>query len=496
MEKHPPLYRNLLTYLGFGIAVLAFIIGVVLIIAEVTIGQSNPYNSLVTYFFIPLLITLGVAFIVFGLIMESRRRKKGGSEEDYLPVINFNVAHTRNYVLISAILLTIFFSVSAVAMYRAFVYTESVSFCGTMCHQIMEPEYSAHQLSPHARVSCVNCHIGEGAEWYVRSKMSGLRQVYRTILGTYELPIKVPIENLRPARETCEHCHWPEKFTGSVERVQWHFWQDDENTPSKYHILMKVGGANRETGKAEGIHWHISRDETVRYWPKDHQRLEIPWVEVTHANGRKTVYTSGDIPEGGPPEEEIRVMDCIDCHNRPAHIYRPPDEMINRALAAGTLDRNLPAIKMNALELLKADYENKDSALIAIRKGMEEAYPGGDDALYKKSDVGEAVQALTKIYDQTQFPNQKINWKTYPNHIGHRTFPGCFRCHNDEHADKEGNTISMDCGNCHDFVFQAHGDDSFGPVTYETQPFQHPGGLEDIWEGSMCTDCHAPDVEM
>ena len=155
-------------------------------------------------------------------------------------------------------------------------------------------------------------------------------------------------------------------FTGSIERIQWHYWYDRNNTPSVYRMLMHVGGTIPETGRSEGIHWHTSRQDTVRYWPRDRQRLDIPWVEVEYEDGSTRVFRGDDAPEDRPPETEIRTMDCIDCHNRPSHIYRPPDEMVNRALAQGTLDRSMPSIKAASVELLTAEYESQAQANEAI----------------------------------------------------------------------------------------------------------------------------------
>jgi hypothetical protein len=494
MKQRAPLSRNLITYIGWSMVLATFAIGIVLIAADLLFHRTSPYNALVTYLVIPVILAVGIIIGFIGIAIEWHWRKKGGLEHR-LPVVDMNVPKTRREFLVVVCFLAVFFGVSAVGTYRGFVFTESTQFCGAVCHSVMHPEYTAYQHSPHARVACVECHIGEGADWYVRSKISGLRQVFRTITQSFELPIEVPVRNLRPARETCEHCHWPEVFTGTIERVQWHFWNDEENTPSKYHILMKVGGANRETGESEGIHWHTSSREIVRYWPEDRQRLLIPWIEVEYANGVKKVFRSDDAPEGRPPESEIRTMDCIDCHNRPSHIFQPPDVMVNRALAAGTLDRKIPSIKEQAVELVGGDYENTQAALDTIESTVRGDYlelenPGEEIAAH---NVDDTISVLKTAFLYTNFPEHGVNWKTHPNHIGHRYFPGCFRCHTEEHQAEDGESISNHCNLCHEFVFQAHGDDAYGPVEYKSQVFQHPGGQEDIWEGSLCTDCHAPE---
>jgi len=496
MKDRTPLYRNLLSYIGFTGATLAFIIGVTLIIADAVMPDTNPYNALVTYLFMPGFIAAGLAVGLLGMFRQWRRRRRGDTREDHLPVIDFNQVRTRRRLLLLFVSLAVFFSVSVIGMYRAFVFTESVAFCGTICHEIMEPEYTAYQYSPHARVACVECHIGEGADWYVRSKLSGLRQVYRTVLNSYELPIEVPIRNLRPARETCEQCHWPEQFVGSTERVQWHFWRDEASTPARYNIWMKVGGIQRETQTAHGIHWHISPWHTVRYWARDYQRLDIPWVEVTGPDGQAKIYQGDDVPAGGPPPGEIRTMDCIDCHNRPSHIYRPPDETVNRALAAGRLSRDLPYIKKFAVTLLKEDFETTAAAITAIADGIRERYPLDDEAPYGADEIRQAIATLTEEYRLTHFPEQEVTWSTYPNHIGHRTWPGCFRCHTEELTAADGSHITAECSQCHDFVFQGQGEEAYGPFTYQSRAFQHPGGMEDVWEGMLCTDCHSPDAEL
>lgn len=490
MAKRAPLRKNLITIVGMAVSIISFALGAVLLVSEFVLENRNPYSAIVTYMIVPGVISMGLGIAVLGIAREWYRRKRRKTDDKPLPVLDFNVKRTRRKTLLVLVILSVFLGVSAVATYRGFLFTESTEFCGTTCHSVMGPEYAAYQHSPHARVPCVACHIGEGADWYVHSKVSGLRQVVRTILGTYEMPIEVPVRDLRPARETCEECHWPEVFTGSVERIEWHFSSDEANTPYRYHILLKVGGQNPETGHSEGIHWHTSSQETVRYWPRDRQRLDIPWVEVEHGDGSTTVYRSSDAPEDTPPADEIRVMDCIDCHNRPSHIFRSPDEMVNRALAAGTIDRNLPGIKAFAVELLTNEHSTHDAARDAFDEAIRQEYGNRQSEGVTEELIEQAIATLDSIYRQTQFPEQGVDWSTYPNHIGHRSFPGCFRCHDEEHSADDGSAISMECSNCHDFIFQANGEAAYGPVVYESTPFEHPG-YAGMHEGMLCTDCHA-----
>ena len=107
----------------------------------------------------------------------------------------------------------------SVAAYPGIEYMDSPQFCGQLCHEVMEPEWAGYQEGPHSRVACIQCHIGPGAPWFVKSKISGLRQVYAVTFNTHSRPIPSPVHDLRPARDTCEQCHWPEKFHGDKIRT-------------------------------------------------------------------------------------------------------------------------------------------------------------------------------------------------------------------------------------------------------------------------------------
>jgi len=486
--------KSLTVLIGWLVTAVAFVLGVILMIAEAMFDQGNPYAGLITYVLLPMAIGFGLFLVMLGTLLDWRQRKKHHDEHRPLPIVDLNSARTRRIFLIVALGVTAFFTVSAVGTYKAFLYTESTEFCGTVCHEVMKPEYVAYKHSPHARVDCVECHIGSGAGWYVKSKLSGLRQVYRTVTRSYELPIEVPVRNLRPARDTCEQCHWPEKFSDSIERVEWHYWFDKNNTPSRYHMLMKIGGVNPRTGNPQGIHWHVSAADTIRYWPRDRQRLDIPWIEVEHADGSKTVYKTLDWEGPAPPEGELREMDCIDCHNRPAHIYKPPSALVNTALAAGRLDHRLPFLKRNSVEILSLDYGSLDEARARIAEEVRRRYPVGSEGSVTEVRQDELIAALTEFYELNHFPEQGVSWKTYPNHIGHLVFPGCFRCHDDKHASDSGEVISKGCDDCHGIVYQAWGDAAYEPVQYRTQPFRHPGGQGDMHEQGLCSDCHAADA--
>ncbi|MBE7559253.1 NapC/NirT family cytochrome c [bacterium] len=352
----PSLLRNPLSFLGWMIATVSFFTGLVLIVTDIIWFSENVYNGIITYMIVPAFLFSGLALVAVGVILEWRRRRRAGlvPEEQRFPHLDLNLPRHRKVLTTIIVATTLVVAISAVGGYQAYHFTESVTFCGEACHKVMTPEFTAYQGSPHARVTCVQCHIGPGANAYVKSKASGLRQVWKYNLDTFELPVAVPIANLRPARETCEQCHWPEKFSGDFKRVFWYFAADEENTARAFHLLMKVGGASTDTGRVGGIHWHVSREDKVEYWASDAKRTSIPWVRVTYADGRSRVYRTRT--RGEPPAEEIRTMDCMDCHNRPSHIYYSPKTSLQKALVSGRLDRRIPRLYGTALELLSENY--------------------------------------------------------------------------------------------------------------------------------------------
>ncbi|HMX95767.1 MAG TPA: cytochrome C, partial [Elusimicrobiota bacterium] len=303
-----------------------------------------------------------------------------------------------------------------------------------MCHSVMEPEDTAHNRSAHARVECVACHIGPGADWFVKSKVTGAYQVYSTIFHKYARPIETPIKNLRPARETCLQCHWPEKFFGARKHVNPHYLSDEKNTPYPITLLVDVGGVGGNGASAgHGIHWHMAIQNKIEYIARDRQRQEIAWVRVTKPNGESVEYDSADRPLS--PEEkqksERRVLDCIDCHNRPSHNYRPPVVEVNQAMSRGDISVDLPFIKRESVKALDQEYPDRNAAQAAIRATLTKYYQDNYPDVYRdrKGDVEKAVASVQAIYAQNFFPEMKVSWRKYPENIGHSRSAGCFRCH-------------------------------------------------------------------
>jgi hypothetical protein len=340
-------------------------------------------------------------------------------------------------------------------LYSAVSYMDSQAFCGKTCHTVMDPEYTAYTNSPHARVACTECHIGPGAPWFVKSKISGTGQVFAVLFQTYPKPIPSPVKALRPARETCQQCHWPKRFSGEKFFVHTEYAADEQNSASTTVAMMKIGGSSfRGTVGIHGM--HVDDKARMQYVATDQHRQVIPQVTYTDPNGRVTVFNATDIKI--KPEElargEHREMDCMDCHNRPTHIFEMPDRALDEAMAQGSIDPKLPFIKRQAMAALRRDYPDSVAAARAISASLENFYRTQYPQVYAANPalVKTASQKVGAIYERNVFPEMKITWGTYPNNLGHTDFPGCFRCHDGNHTSADGRTISNDCATCHNLL--------------------------------------------
>lgn len=405
---------------------------------------QTTYLGILTFMVLPGVFVGGLMIIPFGMYWERRKRRAG------FPVLDFNVARLREVGQTVLLLTMVNLLIISTVSYKGVVFTESIEFCGEVCHTVMEPEFTAYLDSPHSRVECVKCHIGPGASWFARSKLSGVRQVFAVALDTYSKPIETPVHNLRPSKETCEQCHWPKKFAGDRVRVIYGFGDDEENTPNYSVLLMHIGGGG-ETRQG-GIHsWHINPDKRTSYIAADEERQEIPWVQVTEADGTVTEYVAEDFeltPEFMAREQ--RIMDCMDCHNRPSHTFVLPDRAMNTALAEGKIDATLPYIKKIGVAALK-EADGSESSLEGIGEKIRTFYETeyADVFTSRRDAIEGAVSAIQEICSKNVFPDMNIGWGNYPNHIGHTDFPGCFRCHDDSHTSSEGAVIMQDCSKCH-----------------------------------------------
>ena len=444
--------RNPITLFGIWLTTVSSILFLVAFFADLVGLVHNPYVGIVFFLVLPGVFVLGLLVMPVGVYLARRRERLGLPPHEFAwPTIDFNVPHARHVAvfLLAASLVNVI--VISLAAYRGIEYMDSPQFCGQVCHTVMRPEFTAYRHGPHARVACVSCHIGPGAPWFVKSKLSGTRQLFAVALKTYPTPIPSPVMNLRPARDTCEECHWPEKFTGDRIRTVHEFADDEAVTETTSSLRLHVGSGSEKMG-ATGIHWHMAPSTKVIYITTDPKRQVIPYVRVEGPNGQVKEFRAEGVTDEQLAKGERRQMDCMDCHNRPSHrMDTAPEHAVDEALANGEIPRTLPFARRETVNALKANYPSQEAASRAIADKLRAFYRQqlgqGFDA--KKSDVERAVQTTQGIYERNIFPDMKVTWGTYPNNLGHTDFPGCFRCHDDQHTAKDGSAIRQDCELCH-----------------------------------------------
>jgi nitrate/TMAO reductase-like tetraheme cytochrome c subunit len=479
--SRPSLLRNWLSLTGLVIVIGSLFSFLLLFLVDTIARSSNPYIGILTWFVAPFFLVMGLLLTAAGAL---RERKKLGETAGLLPKMVVDLSRPRDRRIMAIFLgcSVVFLLFTAVATYHSYHFTESVSFCGQACHTVMKPELVTYQHGPHARVACVECHIGPGATWFVKSKLSGTYQVYAVAFNKYPKPVPGTIKNLRPAQETCEQCHWPKKFVGNLERDYTYFLGDETNTQFSVRMLMKVGGGDPTHGPEGGIHWHMNVRNKVQYYANDEKRQNIPWVRIIDNQGVVTEFRKPGFTNA-VPEDAIRTMDCMDCHNRPAHMYSTPNKAVNLAMALGNIDRTLPSIKSNAVFTLTRTYTNETQALQNIATYLAERYPQSEFLAKRQG----AIAAVQKIYQDNFFPEMKANWLVYPDNIGHKDWPGCFRCHDGQHktADGKRSIEANKCNACHTILAQGNGDE-LKQISPDGQKFKHPADEVD----GGCNDCH------
>ena len=418
-------------------------------------GPPHPYVGILLFLILPGVFILGLVLIPIGIVLRRRKLRDAGELPTVYPEIDFQTPLVRNSLVFIFCATVLNVMIFGFASYRGVSYMDSTTFCGLTCHTVMAPEYSAYQNSPHSRVECVECHIGPGAGWFVRSKLSGLRQVFAVTFKTYSRPIPSPVKYLRPARETCEQCHWPQRFSGDKVIVKTNYKDDEKNTPLTTALILKIGGFTR-TGY-QGIHGrHLDEGSRIHYISIDERRQVIPVVYYTDDHGKTIEFVSTDIKATKEQlaKGEKRAMDCIDCHNRPTHAFELPENAVDLRMSRGTISTDLPYIRKKAFELLKADYPDRDTAKSRITEGITSYYRTTYPDIYnnKRALVEQAADGVAAIYLRNIFPDMKVTWGVHPNNLGHNDFPGCFRCHDGSHTSADGQTISNDCSACHNLL--------------------------------------------
>jgi nitrate/TMAO reductase-like tetraheme cytochrome c subunit len=477
----PSLLRNWISLTGVVVVIGSLFSTLLLFIMDAMSRGSNPYIGILTYFVAPFFFVTGLILTVIGVLRE--RRKWGQASGSLLPRVVVDLSRPRDRRMMAFFLTgaVLFLLISAVGSYHTYHFTESVTFCGEACHTVMKPELVTHQQGSHARISCTECHIGSGAKWFVKAKVSGTYQLYAVAFNKYPRPVPTPIKNLRPAQDTCEHCHWPQKFVGNLERTFNYFLPDETNTPFSVRLLMKVGGGDPTHGPVGGIHWHMNVGKKVEYIATDETRQKIPWIRTVDAQGVVTEFRTRTFTND-IAGYNIRTMDCMDCHNRPAHTYRAPNDSVDLAMSLGQIDRNLKWIKTNAVYALTRNYTNEEQALQGIATHLATQYPD-------EPRIRPAIAAIQKIYSENFFPEMNASWKVYPNNIGHMEWPGCFRCHDGLHKTSDGKQSikASDCNTCHTILAQGAGTD-LQKMNPGGMKFAHPG--DELDANPTCNECH------
>ncbi len=447
------LSHNLMSRLGVVVTTTSAITLLIAYASQILGYTFNPYAGILIFLILPGVFVLGLLGIPLGIYREFRMQRRLGILPSEYPLVSLSHEDFRRTALFVAVMTAINVPLFAVASYRGVVYMDSVKFCGTTCHTVMLPEYTAYERSPHAHVACVECHIGPGAPWFVRSKLSGSYQVLAVTFNLYPRPIPTPISNLRPATQTCDQCHWPAKFSGDKLIVKTKFGDDEKNSATKTVLLMHIGGLSPAL-KYIGIHgWHLGR---ITYIAADQKRQVIPWVDHRNPDGSFTAFASTD----NPPKPDLlahgerRLMDCMDCHDRPSHTFHLPEEAVDTEMAAGRISPSLPYAHKVGVQLLKQNYPSRLDAETQIPESFREYYRKNYFSIYnsKRAEIEQAAKALVYIYDGNVFPAMHVTWGTYPNNLGHMDFPGCFRCHDGNHKSKDGQVITQDCNTCHSLL--------------------------------------------
>lgn len=490
------LFRHPLAAIGGALAAAGMLSFGILAFIDLTSPTENPYRGLITFIGFPVIVAIGVIlFLVAIRIQVVRARRRGEEVRFSLTIEPSDPRYMRSlFIFLGATALLL--GLVAWGGFKGYEATDSAAFCGEACHTVMEPQWVTYQESPHARVTCAECHIGPGAKFWVRSKLDGIRQVLAVATDSFDRPVPTPVRSLRPARETCEGCHWPDQFYGDKLVTKTYFRTDEVNSPWTISLAVKIGGANPRSGDLEGIHWHMLAGD-VEYIATDEKRQEIGWVRYRSDDGTVVEFADPDAGLGpDTPGVEVRTLDCVDCHNRPSHDFLAPATALNLELTKGTIDRDLPYVRWQGLVLLNAPYETKPEAEKAIRDGLityyEQNYP--DLAQSRRSDIDQAADTLVSIYDANFFPEMKTDYRVREDNLSHFVNKGCFRCHFSDLQTSDGATIPSSCDSCHLIVAQGPSAD----VTDLEQDlaglgFEHPVDIGGVWQRISCTQCHTPE---
>lgn len=441
--------RNPISRVGVSLTTASGLLFLFLLALDLFRVLENPYTGIVVFIMVPGFFVLGLSVIPVGLWIERRRVGRGLAAPAW-PRIDLNDPGIRRTVFFVITATLVNLVIVSFASYGAVEYTASQSFCGQACHAVMQPEFVAHRTGLHGRVPCVACHVGPGADGFLTAKFNGTRQLALAISGRHSRPIPTPLQNLPDVRTSCERCHWPDRFVGDKIKVLYEHADDEANTQTKTTLRLHVGGPIAGTGTGTGIHWHMNRGNEIEYVALDDKREQIAYVRVATPDGTVREYFAEGKTEADLAGRALRRMDCIDCHNRPAHQFgSTPERAVDAALGEGLMSPKIPFVRREAVRALRAEYDSQDVALREIERTMREAMNARVPRAFEEGDLRQAIAITQAIYRRSVFPSMKVGWGTYANQIGHTVSTGCFRCHDESHKTRDGAAIRQDCKLCH-----------------------------------------------
>jgi nitrate/TMAO reductase-like tetraheme cytochrome c subunit len=410
----------------------------------------NPYLGLLIFIAVPGLFVIGLLLIPLGAWLVRRRQRRGLAPLAW-PRLDLNDRRTFTVVLGVAVATMANVVLLMAAGYGAVHYMDSPAFCGAVCHVPMTPQYVQWQQAPHARVACASCHIGNAPGSFIKAKLNGTRQLAHLVMGSFPRPIPSP-HNLPGTASTCEQCHSTAAFAGDRTKVIRSYSDDEANSESATTLSLHVGpGGTGVAGEAGNIHWHAQPGRVIEFVENGADAEAIDWVRVTEPGGQRRVYVndgvSADALKGAP-----QTMDCVTCHNRPAHPFSvTADRTVDAAIAQGQLDRTLPYVRREAVRVLKTSHADAEEGAAAVARDLRAFYAANypDLASSRRAAIDQAAQSVQSVYRRFVFPSMRVTWGTYPNQLGHTDSAGCFRCHDDSHKAPDGKVIRQDCTLCH-----------------------------------------------
>jgi nitrate/TMAO reductase-like tetraheme cytochrome c subunit len=477
-------FHNWTSYAGLFLAASALFAFLFLFAIDLYAERSSPYVGILAYVVAPLFFLLGSFIALFGALL-ARRRERLARKGPLKIHIDFARPRDRRMLLLFSGGAVAFLFVTALGSYETYHYTETVEFCGQRCHVPMQPEFVASQHGIHANVECVDCHVGPGAAAFFKTKLNGVKQLYHSVRGDFDRPIHVSEANPRPPQMICEQCHWPQRYAGNIVRSFPHYLSDEQNTPFTVRLLLNVGGGDLSNGPEEGIHFHMNIANKIEFIATDKTLETIPWVRMTNKQGVVTEYRTAEFTDN-PATHKLQRMDCLDCHSRPAHQFRAPNDAVDLALSTGRIDPKTPWVKSKMVAALVKPYTTAAQADDGIAASLREAYPDGA--------VAEPIIRVAKeIYHQNFFPEMKTDWRTHPDNVGHKNWNGCFRCHDGKHVAADGKTAMKgnDCRSCHLILAQGNAE-QVQQINLQGHNFFH---VDSEYSDLSCAECHTGGIQ-